>query len=127
MVMHGHEFDLITKNIKWLSILGDFGYQCLLQLNRPVNMFRNWLDLEPWSLSAYIKNRVKMVVNVVGNFETSVSLFAKMHNVHGIICGHIHTPIHKIIDGIEYWNDGDWVESKSVIVEHLNGKLEIKK
>lgn len=126
IIIHGHEFDLVTTNMKWLSILGDFGYQLLLQSNRPVNMIRNWLDLEPWSLSSYIKNRVKMVVNVVGNFEKSVSHYAKTNNVHGIICGHIHTPTNKIIDGYDYWNCGDWVESCTAIVEDFNGKLEIK-
>jgi hypothetical protein len=30
-----------------------------------------------------------------------------------------------MIDGILYCNDGDWVESRSALVEHLDGTLEL--
>jgi hypothetical protein len=43
----------------------------------------------------------------------------------GVICGHIHTPADKQIDGIHYLNSGDWVESLTAIVEHLDGRFEV--
>ena len=124
-VVHGHEFDLISQNIRWVSVLGDVGYQILLALNRPINWFRRVFRFEPWSLSAYVKNRTKMIVNFVGKFETAIVHFAQLHNTDGIICGHIHCAANRTIGGYEYWNTGDWVESKTAIVEHLNGRMEI--
>ena len=43
----------------------------------------------------------------------------------GIVCGHIHKPELRKIDGIIYANDGDWVESLSALVEHHDGRLEL--
>ena len=43
----------------------------------------------------------------------------------GVICGHVHTPQNRKIDGIAYFNDGDWVESCSALVEHFDGTFEL--
>ena len=45
----------------------------------------------------------------------------------GVMCGHIHSADDKQIDGIHYLNSGDWVESKTAIVEHFDGRLELIK
>jgi UDP-2,3-diacylglucosamine pyrophosphatase LpxH len=45
--------------------------------------------------------------------------------VDGVVCGHIHTAEFRDIDGIEYWNDGDWVEGCNALVEHADGRMEI--
>jgi UDP-2,3-diacylglucosamine pyrophosphatase LpxH len=31
----------------------------------------------------------------------------------------------RAIDGVLYCNDGDWVESRSALVEHMDGTLEL--
>ncbi|MFM8684290.1 MAG: UDP-2,3-diacylglucosamine diphosphatase, partial [Chthoniobacterales bacterium] len=72
LVMHGHELDTVVQNIGWLAHLGDIGYQLLLQLNRPVHWVRHHLGLAPWSLSAYVKSRVKNAVNFIGDFEEAI-------------------------------------------------------
>jgi UDP-2,3-diacylglucosamine pyrophosphatase LpxH len=84
-------------------------------------MFR----LPYWSLSAYLKNRVKRAVEFISHFEDAVVREARSRDCQGVICGHIHTPDDRDIDGIHYLNDGDWVESCTALVEHLDGRFEV--
>ena len=125
LVMHGHEFDAVTTHAKWLAHLGDIGYGFLLWANRPLNLVRTRLGLQYWSFSAYAKSRVKSAVNFIGDFENAVAHYAQMHNVAGIVCGHIHTAAVKQIGAVEYYNTGDWVESSTALVEHHDGRMEL--
>jgi len=125
IVMHGHEFDAVTMHARWLAHLGDAGYTLLLKLNRPINRVREWLGLEHWSLSAYAKRRVKNAVSFISRYETAVAEFARRDQADGIVCGHIHTPAVKQLRGVTYYNTGDWVESSTALVEHLDGRMEL--
>jgi UDP-2,3-diacylglucosamine pyrophosphatase LpxH len=78
-----------------------------------------------WSLSAYLKSRVKDAVKFIGDFEHTVAAEAKRRGFDGVVCGHIHQAALKDIEGITYANDGDWVESCTALVEHRDGRLEI--
>src|SRR5438477_581870 len=71
LVIHGHELDTVVQNVKWLAFLGDAGYQFLLSLNPLINFFRRRFGLGYWSLSAYVKQRVKDAVSFIGKSETS--------------------------------------------------------
>ena len=51
--------------------------------------------------------------------------YCKARGYEGVICGHIHTPEIKQVDGITYMNDGDWVESCTALVEHHDGRFEL--
>jgi UDP-2,3-diacylglucosamine pyrophosphatase LpxH len=42
-----------------------------------------------------------------------------------VICGHIHTPEIKEIQGVTYMNSGDWVESCTALVETVEGEWKI--
>lgn len=42
-----------------------------------------------------------------------------------MLCGHIHTPAVRDIEGVTYYNTGDWVESCTAIVEHMDGSMEL--
>ena len=125
LVMHGDEFDGVVKYAKWLAYLGDTGYEVAMTINVQLNRIRRKLGLPYWSLSAYLKNRVKRAVEFLSNFEQAMVREARRRNVDGVICGHVHTPEMRDIDGIAYYNDGDWVESCSALVEHLDGRFEI--
>ena len=125
LVMHGHEFDAVTMNARWLSVLGDIGYSLLLRLNAVINLGRRLFRLPHWSLSAYIKRCVKNAVNFISHFEDAVTKYAERHNVHGIICGHIHTPAIREIRGTQYYNTGDWVETCSALAERHDGTIEL--
>ncbi|WP_299391693.1 UDP-2,3-diacylglucosamine diphosphatase [Pelagibius sp.] len=125
LVIHGDEFDGIVKYARWLALLGDWAYVTMLHVNTWFNYLRRKLGFGYWSLSAYLKHRVKNAVQFVCNFEEAVVAEAKRHGADGVICGHIHMAEMRMIDGILYVNDGDWVESCTALVEHFDGRLEI--
>ncbi len=125
LIMHGDVFDPITSKVGWLAKLGSVGYDALLYLNRHHNRRRLEKGLPYKSISQDVKKRVKFVVNLLSRFEDAAVSFAKQRHCDGIICGHIHTPENKMIDGIHYLNSGDWVETKSALVEDFEGNWKI--
>lgn len=125
LVIHGHELDTVVQNLGWLAHIGDVGYKLLLNCNGLVNFFRRRFGLGYWSLSAYVKAEVKNVVSFIGQFEESVVRYARDYDVDGVLCGHIHTPAVREIEGVEYLNCGDWVESCTALVEQFDGKIRL--
>ena len=125
LIIHGHELDTVVQNMKWLALIGDLGYQFLLALNPLVNLFRRIFGLGYWSLSKYVKSRVKDAVSFIGAFERGIVKYAEKYSVNAVLCGHIHAPAIKQIEGITYYNCGDWVESCSALVEHKDGRIEL--
>ena len=124
-VVHGDLFDNVIQHARWLAYLGDRAYTLLLALNRSLNSIRNLLNMPYWSLSQYLKHRVKSAVSFISAFETAMLTEARRRDCDGVVCGHIHKPEMREIDGILYANDGDWVESLSALVEHHDGRLEL--
>ena len=125
LVMHGDEFDIVVRTARWLAHLGDHGYEFALWLNQPLNWVRRHLGLGFWSLSAYLKYRVKSAVAFIGAFEEAVATEARRRGVNGVICGHIHHASDRAFAGIHYLNCGDWVESCTAIVETYDGELRL--
>jgi UDP-2,3-diacylglucosamine pyrophosphatase LpxH len=125
LVMHGDEFDLVIRNAKWLAWLGDIGYELAMSANTPVNWARKRLGLRYWSLSAFLKLRVKQAVNFIGAFEAALASEAGSGGYDGVICGHIHHAADRRIGRIHYLNCGDWVESCTAIVEDDAGRHSI--
>jgi len=124
-VVHGDAFDSVVMNARWLAVLGDWSYVNLLRINVAYNALRRALGLPYWSLSAYLKFKVKNAVQYIGNFETAVAAEARKRAVDGVVCGHIHHAEIRHIDGLLYVNDGDWVESCTAAVEDASGQIEI--
>ena len=120
-VTHGDVFDSVTANMKWLAYLGDVGYTFLLWLNKLYNQYRTWRGLPYYSLSQKIKHRIKRAVSYISDFEEKLAELARARNCDGVICGHIHQPAIREVDGIIYMNSGDWVESLSALVEDYEG------
>lgn len=125
LVVHGDRFDGVVRYARWVAVLGSIGYESLLVLNRGFNWIRQQLGLGYWSLSAYIKGKVKQAVSFVSNFEHALAKEARDRKLDGVVCGHIHRAEIRDIDGILYCNDGDWVESCTAIVEDIDGNLSI--
>jgi len=125
LVTHGDEFDGIVTHAKWLAFLGDYGYRALLTLNTGWNTLRRRFGLGYWSLSAYVKLKVKNAVKFIDDFENAVAEEARRRGVDGVICGHIHHAEMRDIGGVLYINDGDWVESCTAAIEHHDGRIEI--
>jgi UDP-2,3-diacylglucosamine pyrophosphatase LpxH len=124
-ITHGDYFDGVIQCAKWLAYLGDNLYELTLKLNRHLNHWRTRLGLPYWSLSAYLKHKVKKALNYVTDFEVAVANEAKRRGHQGVVCGHIHRAEMRDINGTLYCNDGDWVESRTALVEHDDGRLEL--
>lgn len=124
-IIHGDDYDGITRYHKWVAYLGDIGYNTLILLNRWYNFLRRKLGFGYWSLSRFIKHKVKTAVNFITEFETAIARDTISKGYEGVFCGHIHHPEMRNINGILYCNTGDWVETCSAIVEHWDGTLEI--
>jgi UDP-2,3-diacylglucosamine pyrophosphatase LpxH len=125
LVIHGDKYDSVVKYAKWLAYVGDWAYTVLLSTNTYVNKARRLLNMPYWSLSAFLKHKVKNAVEFISKFEDAVAQEARERGVDGVVCGHIHHAEMREIDGILYCNDGDWVESCTALVEHADGRLEI--
>ncbi|MFA7307216.1 MAG: UDP-2,3-diacylglucosamine diphosphatase [Hyphomicrobium sp.] len=125
LVLHGDEFDVVVRYARWLAFLGDRSYDAALALNVPLNYARRMLGFGHWSLSAFLKLKVKSAVNFIGEFEDALAAEARRRDAEGLICGHIHHANSRMIDGIHYLNCGDWVESCTAIGERFDGQFEI--
>jgi UDP-2,3-diacylglucosamine pyrophosphatase LpxH len=124
-ITHGDLFDGVVQCARWLALVGDWAYGFTLKLNYHFNHLRGRLGLPYWSLSNYLKQRVKRAMCYVTDFETAVAREAQHRGLDGVVCGHIHHAEMREVEGVLYANDGDWVESLSALAEHPDGRLEI--
>lgn len=125
LVLHGDRFDGVIACAKWLAYVGDYLYSLILKFNQWFNAWRARAGLPYWSLSQYLKLKVKNAVSYISSFENALAAEARQRGLDGVICGHIHKPEIRDIDGILYCNDGDWVESLSALVEEPCGELRL--
>jgi UDP-2,3-diacylglucosamine pyrophosphatase LpxH len=125
LMLHGDRFDGVVRYAKWLAVLGDWAYEFALFVNRHFNAVRRRLGYPYWSLSSYLKHRVKNAVNFISDFERLVAEEAARRDVEVVVCGHIHKAEMRYIDGTLYCNTGDWVESCTAMVEDADGRLRV--
>ena len=125
LVTHGDSFDAVVLYHRWLAFLGDKAYSVMMRVNIGFNAIRRRLKLPYWSLSAYLKKRVKNAVSYICSYEEAVAHEAISRGMDGIVCGHIHCAEIRQIGDITYYNDGDWVESCTALVEEESGELRI--
>ena len=125
LVTHGDGFDGVVLYARWLAFLGDKAYSVLLRANGWFNVARRLMKMPYWSLSAYLKKRVKNAVQFVCDFEEAVAHAARDIGVEGVVCGHIHCAEIRQIGDVTYYNDGDWVESCTALIEERDGAMAI--
>ena len=125
LVIHGDEFDGVMRYAKFLAILGSGAYTTALVVNRYFNICLRWLGYPYWSLSQWLKQQVKGAVKAIDRFEWALADEARRRGFDGVVCGHIHHAEMRVVDGVLYCNDGDWVESCTALVEHEDGRLEL--
>jgi UDP-2,3-diacylglucosamine pyrophosphatase LpxH len=125
LVLHGDEFDVVVRYARWLAFFGDRSYDIALAMNIPLNFVRRLFGLGHWSLSQYLKLKVKTAVKFIGEYEEALSHEARRRNAEGLTCGHIHHANDRMLGPIHYLNCGDWVESCTAIGERADGQLEI--
>jgi len=126
LLIHGDEFDQITRYHRWLALLGDAAYTLLVRTNILLSWVRRKLGKPGyWSLAGYAKRKVKGALDFIYGFEASIAHHARQRGMDGVICGHIHSAACKDIDGVRYINCGDWVDSCTAVLEHLDGRIEL--
>lgn len=122
-VFHGDVIDIFITKYKWLSKIGAVGYDFALWLNRWYNKYRMWRNLPYQSISQKIKGGVKAATNYVNDFEVTALSMAHKKGCNGVICGHIHQPEDRVINGKRYLNSGDWVENMTAVCIEDTGKI----
>ncbi|MDQ6950270.1 MAG: UDP-2,3-diacylglucosamine diphosphatase [Mariprofundales bacterium] len=126
LLVHGDEFDQVTRYHRSVAVLGDMAYTMLVRINIFLSWFRRVFHISGyWSLAGYAKRRMKTALQFVFDFEGAVIHAARERNLDGVICGHIHWAAIREVDGLTYVNCGDWVDSCTAIVEHFDGRLEL--
>ena len=125
-LVHGDEYDQVTRHHRWVAVLGDVGYNALVRINLVLSRVRRLLRRPGyWSLAGYAKNKVKKAVSFIFDFENAVAHAAAQRGVDGVVCGHIHSAADRRIGNVRYLNCGDWVDTCSAIVEHFDGRIEV--
>jgi UDP-2,3-diacylglucosamine pyrophosphatase LpxH len=125
LVIHGDQFDSVVRYAKFLAHLGDWAYDAALTMNRWFNAARRRFGYPYWSLSQWLKRQVKEAVKAIDRFEGALAQEARRRGLDGVVCGHIHHAEMRMVQGVLYMNDGDWVESCTALVEHADGRFEL--
>ena len=125
LVLHGDRFDGVIACAKWLAYVGDSLYTMILKFNQVYNGWRARAGLPYWSLSQYLKLKVKNAVSYITRFEDALAEEARRKGLHGVICGHIHHAEQRMVHGVLYMNTGDWVESCTALVEQRDGTFDL--
>ncbi|MEO8039969.1 MAG: UDP-2,3-diacylglucosamine diphosphatase [Betaproteobacteria bacterium] len=126
VLLHGDEFDQVTRYHRWVAVLGDVLYNFLVRVNVYLSWVRRTLRISGyWSLAGFAKRKVKGALEFIYSFESSVVHAVRERGLDGVVCGHIHAAAIKTIDGVTYINCGDWVDSCTAIIEHLDGRMEL--
>jgi len=125
LVIHGDEFDGVLRQPKWLVLLGGFAYGAVVVLHEIVHEFRCRMAWPYWPLAGELKNRFKSAVQYIADFESAAATAAGAAGAEGVICGHIHQPVTRSMDGVIYGNCGDWVENCTALVEDRIGNLRL--
>ncbi len=126
LLTHGDDYDQVTRHHRWVALLGDRAYDLLVMFNGWLSWIRRKLGIPGyWSLAGYAKRRVKTALQFIFDFESSIIHAVRQRGLDGVICGHIHYAALREVDGLVYANCGDWVDSCTAIVEHLDGRLEL--
>lgn len=114
MIIHGDKFDAILKGKKYLYFLGEYMYRVMIYINMIFPGF-----------SKRAKKITKDKVNYLSDFYNLAINYAKAKRCEKIIVGHTHQQEFRNINGIEYWNCGDFREEARYLIEHNDGTLEL--
>jgi UDP-2,3-diacylglucosamine pyrophosphatase LpxH len=125
-ICHGDQFDGFIRVHPFLYSLGDWAYELSFKINRLYNFFRRLFRMDEWSLSSYMKSKVKNIISFINDFKTVSTRIAKEKGCQSIMIGHIHTPSIHTEGDINYYNTGDFCETCSYLIEDESGKIILK-
>ena len=125
LIIHGDQFDSVTRCSKWLRHVGDVGYELMMTVNRCYNRWRERTERGYWSLAGFLKQNIRRAKTYIHDYEQAVVYACKKQGYDGVVCGHIHQAAAKKIDGLDYYNTGDWVESCTALTEDADGNIRL--
>jgi UDP-2,3-diacylglucosamine pyrophosphatase LpxH len=125
LLMHGDELDSAVRAGRLHVRLGAVCYGAALALDRVVLRLRRMLGLAEWSLTSWLKRAVPDARAYIAQFEETAARAAARAGCDGVICGHIHQPAVREIEGVLYCNDRDWVENGTALIESTSGRLSL--
>ncbi len=125
LVIHGDQFENVTRCSKSLKWMGDVGYEFLMWVNRWCNRFRARYGQGYWSFSGYLKKHIQRAQQYILDYENAVAYGAHKQAFDGVVCGHIHHAAIKRLHEVDYYNTGDWVESCTAVVESHDGQMRL--
>lgn len=125
LVVHGDLFDRSCTRFRHAAYAGAWMYEYLTMFNVHVNKRRTRRERRPIDFSAGLKLQCKRYIKRSGTFEGKLLADAAEQGCSGVICGHIHRPQILQAAGGLYINTGDWVEHRTAVVEHLDGRIEL--
>jgi UDP-2,3-diacylglucosamine pyrophosphatase LpxH len=124
-ICHGDQFDGFIRLHPFLYVLGDWAYEMSFKINKWYNKIRRFFGLEYWSLSQYLKSKVKNAISFINDFKILSMKRLEEVNCDSIMIGHIHTPAIEKIGEKNYYNTGDFCESCSFLYEDLSGDIKL--
>jgi len=124
-ICHGDQFDGFIRMHKFLYVLGDWAYEMSFKINKIYNFFRRLFKMNEWSLSSYLKSKVKNAIAFINDFKVLSAKKANDMKCDSIMIGHIHTPAIDKLDNINYYNTGDFCETCSYLIETIQGDIEL--
>ena len=125
VICHGDQFDGFVRLHPFLYVIGDFAYELSFKINSAYNRIRKIFGLEYWSLSRFLKSKVKDAVSFINDFKRLSLMKISDLGCDSIMIGHIHTPAMEESDGTRYYNTGDFCESCSYMIEDLDGCIKL--
>jgi UDP-2,3-diacylglucosamine pyrophosphatase LpxH len=122
-ICHGDQFDGFVRIHPFLYVVGDIAYEWSFKINKWYNKFRKLFGFQYWSLSQYLKGKVKNAISFINDFKILSLKKIEEVNCDSIMIGHIHTPAIEKLGNKNYYNTGDFCESCSYLIEDLNGNI----
>jgi UDP-2,3-diacylglucosamine pyrophosphatase LpxH len=124
-ICHGDQFDGFIRLHPFLYVLGDWAYEFSFKINKAYNWLRKIVGLQYWSLSQYLKYKVKNAITFINDFKILSLRTLDEVDCDSIMIGHIHTPAIEKIGEKTYYNTGDFCESCSFLYEDLEGDIKL--
>lgn len=101
IAIHGHQFDRFVVNNLRMNYLATLLY---LQLQK--------LDFKGKPVTRAIDRLNTSWLRMSEKVASGALFHARLHRADRIFCGHTHEALHRVQDGIRYFNSGAWVDSR---------------